>query len=120
MSMHMIQGVQVHGKSKKKKSPGWRKAQAEHEAFLRKMGIDPNGSKKKEKVTLEKVKPIERDTTSYNTIPTSDTIPANGPAKQQQQYTGDYIVGIATMHKSNLVPVGRGDDPKEYARMRRG
>lgn len=116
----MIQGVQVHGKSKKKKSPGWRKAQAEHEAFLRKMGIDPNGSKKKEKVTLEKVKPIERDTTSYNTIPTSDTIPANGSAKQQQQYTGDYIVGIATMHKSNLVPVGRGDDPKEYARMRRG
>ena len=116
----MIQGVQVHGKSKKKKSPGWRKAQAEHEAFLRKMGIDPNGSKKKEKVILEKAKPIERDTTSYNAIPTSDTIPANGPAKQQQQYTGDYIVGIATMHKSNLVPVGRGDDPKEYARMRRG
>ena len=116
----MIQGVQVHGKSKKKKSPGWRKAQAEHEAFLRKMGIDPNGSKKKEKVTLEKAKPIEPDTTSYNTIPTSDTIPANGPAKQQQQYTGDYIVGIATMHKSNLVPVGKGDDPKEYARMRRG
>ena len=116
----MIQGVQVHGKSKKKKSPGWRKAQAEHEAFLRKMGIDPNGSKKKEKVTFEKAKPIERDTTSYNTIPTSDTIPANGPAKQQQQYTGDYIVGIATMHKSNLVPVGKGDDPKEYARMRRG
>jgi hypothetical protein len=34
-------------------------------------------------------------------------------------YTGDYIIGIATMHKSNLVPVGRGDNPVDYATMRR-
>ena len=120
MSMHMIQGVQVHGKSKKKKSPGWKKAQAEHEAFLRIMGIDPNGSRKKENVTFEKAKSIKRNTEGDRTIPTSDVICGNAPKRQTSKYTGNYIVGIATMHKSNLVPVGRGDDPKEYARMRRG
>ena len=39
--------------------------------------------------------------------------------KERQEYTGDYIVGIAQMHKSNAVPVGRGDDPEAYAQMRR-
>ena len=119
MSMHMIQGVQVHGKSKKKKSPGWKKAQAEHEAFLRKMGIDSNKPKKKEYVVREETKSPERNTALHRTIPTSAPIPTNCPAKRRNEYTGNYIVGIATMHKSNLVPVGRGDDPKEYARMRR-
>lgn len=34
-------------------------------------------------------------------------------------YSGTYIVGIATMHKSNLVPVGSGDNPEDYSTMRR-
>ena len=37
----------------------------------------------------------------------------------RMQYSGDYIIGIATMHKSNLVPIGRGDNPEHYATMRR-
>ena len=39
--------------------------------------------------------------------------------KHTKKYTGDYITGIATSHKSNLIPVSRGDDPKSYAQMRR-
>ena len=38
---------------------------------------------------------------------------------ERKQYSGDYIIGIATMHKSNLVPIGRGDNPEHYATMRR-
>ena len=34
-------------------------------------------------------------------------------------YSGDYMIGIATLHKSNLVPVGREDDPINYSTMRR-
>ena len=122
MSMHMIQGVQVHGKSKKKKSPGWQKAEAEHNAWLRKQGIDPDAKPKKHKVVpYEKtLAPNSHSESDRQRISTSDTIPGNGSAKERNEYTGDYIVGIATMHKSTLVPVGRGDDPKEYARMRRG
>ena len=120
MSMHMIQGVQVHGRSKKKRSPGWKKAQAEHNKWLLKQGIDPDAPpRKRESVTYENTITTNSDTSSNRSIPTSDVIPANGPRKHQNEYSGDYIIGIATMHKSNLVPVGRGDDPKEYARMRR-
>lgn len=42
------------------------------------------------------------------------------PKKESQKYTGDLIVGIATMHKSNAVPVMRGtDQAKDIANMRR-
>lgn len=43
----------------------------------------------------------------------------NTPAPEKRSYTGDYIVGIATMHKSNLVPVCKDDEPTNYATMRR-
>jgi hypothetical protein len=37
-----------------------------------------------------------------------------------KQYTGDRkLLGIATMHKSNLVPVFESQDAKDIARMRR-
>jgi hypothetical protein len=35
-------------------------------------------------------------------------------------YTGDQIVGIATMHKSNLVPIFSQEDAVSIAKMRRG
>jgi hypothetical protein len=36
------------------------------------------------------------------------------------RYTGDKIMGVAVMHKSNLVPVYKGQDAIDIARMRRG
>ena len=43
---------------------------------------------------------------------------SGGTKKETPKYTGDLIVGIATMHKSNAVPVMRGtDQAKEIARM---
>jgi len=39
--------------------------------------------------------------------------------RETMRYSGDYVTGIATMHKSNLVPVGRGDNPEDYSTMRR-
>ena len=35
-------------------------------------------------------------------------------------YTGDKVLGIATMHKSNAVPVFRAEDAVEISKMRRG
>jgi len=40
--------------------------------------------------------------------------------KETPAYTGTYIKGIATMHKSNAVPIGSDDDAESYAKMRRG
>jgi len=40
--------------------------------------------------------------------------------KDSLTYTGDNILGIGTMHKSNAVPITKGSDmAKEIARMRR-
>ena len=36
------------------------------------------------------------------------------------RYTGTKIMGVAVMHKSNLVPVYKGEDAIDIARMRRG
>ena len=53
---------------------------------------------------------------SFNTFTNNSNATAKADAKE---YSGDYITGLATMHKSNIVPVGKGDDPKDYATMRR-
>jgi len=45
---------------------------------------------------------------------------SGGTKKETPKYTGDLIVGIATMHKSNAVPVMRGTkQAEEIAKMRR-
>ena len=41
-------------------------------------------------------------------------------AKKPNEYTGTLIKGIATMHKSNAVPVINQDQMEEISRMRRG
>ena len=41
-------------------------------------------------------------------------------AREQKVYTGTKLVGIATMHKSNMVPVFSKDEATEVSRMRRG
>ena len=36
-----------------------------------------------------------------------------------QQYTGDQMLGVATMHKSNAVPVFNQDSARDISNMRR-
>jgi hypothetical protein len=58
-----------------------------------------------------------RQTVQYASLETqSRTIPAQ-PAKKE--YTGTLVKGIATMHKSNAVPVLGEDDATDIAHMRR-
>jgi len=54
-------------------------------------------------------------------IPSSGMSVGVAAKKESQQYTGDLICGIATMHKSNAVPIMRGTkQAEEIAKMRRG
>jgi hypothetical protein len=48
------------------------------------------------------------------------TAPITGTAVERKQYTGTLVKGIATMHKSNAVPVINDEQAKDLARMRRG
>ena len=121
MTMHLICGVRDTGSKKRtNKKPGWQKAEKEHRAFLRKMGINPDAKPvKKEFVKYEQKESIFRRETAHVASRSAESIPDAGLRKESPKYSGDYIVGIATMHKSNLVPVGRGDNPEDYANMRR-
>lgn len=56
-----------------------------------------------------------------NDIPLSNTICYNDNMSKRKanEYTGDVIIGIATMHKSNAVPVTNTKNAEEIAKMRR-
>jgi hypothetical protein len=44
---------------------------------------------------------------------------AGGTLKPKQVYTGDKILGIGTLHKSNAVPVFSVEEAQDMAKMRR-
>lgn len=123
MTMHLVRGMSsLNSKKRKaKRKPGWEKAQAEHDAWLKKMGCHPSQLKAKKREFQEYVpsKPYVRETISHPSLPTSDVVCGIAGKPKANVYSGEYITGLATMHKSNTVPVGRGTDPKEYAQMRR-
>ena len=59
-----------------------------------------------------------RETKNYPSL--SNSIGGYAPRKENPKYTGDLIVGIGTMHKSNAVPIMRGTkQAEELAKMRR-
>ena len=42
---------------------------------------------------------------------------ARGDSKESPRYTGDYVIGIATLHKSNAVPVTNQKYAQEISAM---
>jgi hypothetical protein len=63
--------------------------------------------------------PDGRNTTAH--IKSVDTGAVGGGTKKEpQKYTGTLIKGIATMHKSNAVPILNEQDAIDISRMRRG
>lgn len=53
-------------------------------------------------------------------IPSLATYEGQCTKPEQVKYTGTAMMGIATMHKSNAVPVFSEEQAKEISRMRRG
>lgn len=70
-----------------------------------------------QKLAHKSAEPYRRETPH---IPSNNNIAGTAPRKEPNKYTGDLIVGIGTMHKSNAVPIMRGtNEAKEIAQMRR-
>jgi hypothetical protein len=61
--------------------------------------------------------PEGRNTTAY--IKSVDTGLGNAVLKPAKQYTGTKVKGIATMHKSNAVPVFSDEEAIDISKMRR-
>ena len=104
-----------------------REARAKHKQWLKERGLDNLKPRKHtgESLTFEPI-------VNRVGVPTSDKVPVMergiGSKKEEMRYTGKRkLVGIATMHKSNMVPVFADEDDKtgskqatEIATMRRG
>ena len=77
----------------------------------------PVVKKKQEFTTYVPSNPVYRSTQH---IPSFGSGVGVATKQESPKYTGDLIVGIATMHKSNAVPVMRGTkQAEEIAKMRR-
>lgn len=64
---------------------------------------------------------IETDSLLYSTthIPSRDTGIGNATKKQSNVYSGNAIIGLGTLHKSNCVPIFSEQEAKDIAQMRR-
>jgi hypothetical protein len=105
-------------KRKQKRKVGWQKAEQEHKAFLEKWGIDDTKPKKKREfvpLTSEK-ETYCRETKHY---PSAGDGIGVATKKESPKYTGTLIKGIATMHKSNAVPVINKEQATDISNMRR-
>jgi hypothetical protein len=71
---------------------------------------------KAEPLSYKLTMPTERSTRH---IPSLST-PGHSTATVHKVYTGTKVKGIATMHKSNAVPVFSDEEAVEISRMRRG
>lgn len=108
-----------------KKSKKLIAAEAEHEKFMRKMGVsqDQLDGKLYDKYGKRKhVNNIPDYTENKPNVSLSNQISSHGPAKESHTYSGErQLLGIATMHKSNMVPIfaDKKEDAKDIASMRR-
>lgn len=76
-----------------------------------------NRAMKAEPLTYKLTAPAGRSTSTH--IPSKVTA-GGSTAPVHKVYTGDKILGIATMHKSNAVPVFSDEQAVDISKMRRG
>lgn len=99
--------------SKPKLKP--RKEREEYEAWFKKHQINKNITFGKP-VSSVKIPP-GRSSTKH--IPSIDSGFAVAAAPARKVYTGNKIIGIGTLHKSNAVPIFSDEEAKDIAKMRR-
>ena len=125
MSMHLVGPYMTttkynSKKSNRKKTAKQLKAEAEHDKFLRKQGVHPDQlAAKKKRNDLNSIPDYKANKPD---VELSNKIAGHGPARQSNTYSGErQLLGIATMHKSNMVPVfaDRKEDAKDISSMRR-
>ena len=113
------------GKQKFKSAEAARKAReldASWQELQKKWDVDADDRRRKRAMAAEPLNyklttPVGR--TTSRDLPSRVT-PGGSTAPVHKVYTGDKVLGIATMHKSNAVPVIDQAQMEEISRMRRG
>jgi hypothetical protein len=131
MTMH-LEGPWLSTTGKKKGKVKWASAEAkakaerldaDWKALQKKWGVDADQKRRARAMTAPLLNskyslkiPEGRNTTAH--IPSRDT-GGNAVLKPSKVYTGTKVRGIATMHKSNAVPVFSDEEAVEISKMRR-
>lgn len=140
MTMHLIKGVCVLNTSKpkfkltKKKQAEWefdwqaenrqRRSNGEHKITFDQYCEERLGKVKRKPVAFNTYKPTNPRITAMQELrekyPSLNSESGNTNLRESIKYTGTLVKGIATMHKSNAVPVIDEEQMKDISRMRRG
>ena len=100
------------------------KPESKHDLWLRKKGLHPDQIKSKKVLDKNWVKGYNENMVVDRSDYVSAGMESSSTKKAEPKvYTGKRkLLGIATMHKSNMVPVfaDRPEDAIDIARMRRG
>jgi hypothetical protein len=131
MSMHLVHpSLSMTGKKKGKmkfksaeQKRDYERLQQEWKDLLKRQGADIDDRKRKramaaEPLTYKLSAPAGRET--GHKIPSLNSGLAVATVAPAKVYTGTKVKGIATMHKSNAVPVFSDEEAVEISRMRRG
>lgn len=129
--MHLVHpSLSMTGKKKGKmkfksaeQKRDYERLQQEWKDLLKRQGADIENRKRKramaaEPLTYKLSAPAGRETGPA--IPSLNSGLAVATMAQPKVYTGTKVKGIATMHKSNAVPVFSDEEAVEISRMRRG
>jgi hypothetical protein len=117
-------GGKRKGKQKFRNADEARKAREldnDWKELQKKWGVEQEDKKRKRALSAEPLSyslgaPAGRET---QRLPSRVT-PGGSTAPVHKVYTGDKILGIATMHKSNAVPVFSDEQAVDISKMRRG
>jgi hypothetical protein len=99
-----------------------RELDAEWKELLKRQGVEQEERRRRRAMAAEPLvykleTPVGRTNTHH--IPSRDT-GGTAPLASPKVYTGTKVKGIATMHKSNAVPVFSDEEAVDISRMRRG
>lgn len=116
----------IYGHIRKSKPKKLTKVQqAEYDAWCRKVGVS-TVSKKITPSTFKStgkfpklVIPSDRDPRKFESVDTGVRVANWNKKDKVTQYTGDKMIGVGTLHKSNAVPVFNDTEAKDMAKMRR-
>jgi len=110
--------IYTNQRSKKRKpNAKQRQLAAEWEAIKLKHATKPVAKSKKSDIYVPP-KTFVRETPYYPSLPPSGPMTCTKPL-EEKRYTGDKMLGIGTLHKSNAVPIFTEDEAKDQATMRR-
>ncbi len=126
MSMHLHHpSLSLNGKKKGKKK--WASAEAKRQAEQLQESWNDIVKKYAPSVKISATKPKKLsyslnvpEERSTKHIPSVDSGIGNATKAAPKVYTGTKVKGIATMHKSNAVPVFTDEEAVEISKMRRG